>query len=334
MTDSTFRALVARQGEDKKPVVSVESLNQSDLPEGDVLVAIDYSTVNYKDALAVTGKGKIIRQWPMVPGVDYAGTVLESDSADYKSGDKVVLTGWGVGENFWGGYSQQQRVKSEWLVSLPAAFTTRDAMAIGTAGLTSMLCVLALEDAGIKPADGPILVTGASGGVGSVAIVLLNKLGYEVAALTGKPDSHDYLRELGANEIIDSGSEWSEPPKPLGAQRWGGAIDALGSVQLARILTEVNYNGAVAACGLAAGFDLPTTVMPFILRGVKLLGVDSVMCPLAPRQRAWDRLAQDLPKDGLERTSSQTIALGEVADVCKQLMARQIKGRVLVDVNA
>lgn len=334
MTDSTFQALVARQGEDKKPVVNIESLTSGDLPEGDVLVAIDYSTVNYKDALAVTGKGKIIRQWPLVPGIDYAGTVIESSADNYQSGDKVVLTGWGVGESHWGGYSQQQRVKADWLVPLPEAFSSRDAMAIGTAGFTAMLCVLALEDAGINPGDGPVLVTGATGGVGSVAIAILAKLGYQVAALTGKPDSHDYLRELGASEIVDSGDEWSQPPKPLDAQRWAAAVDTLGSVQLARILSQVNYNGAVAACGLAAGFDLPTTVMPFILRGVKLLGVDSVMCPLVPRQRAWQRLAEDLPKEALTRMSGQTIGLGEVKDFCQKLLARQVQGRVLVDVNA
>jgi acrylyl-CoA reductase (NADPH) len=334
MTDSTFNALVLRQGDDKKPLATVEQLSRNDLPEGDVLVAIDYSTVNYKDALAVTGKGRIIRNWPMVPGIDFAGTVLESDAADYKAGDKVVLTGWSVGERYWGGYSQQQQVKGDWLVPLPATLSTRDAMAIGTAGFTAMLCVMALEDAGITPDTGPVLVTGASGGVGSVAIALLAKLGFKVSALTGKADSHDYLRELGAQEIIASGPEWSEDPKPLETQRWAGAVDTLGSKALARILAETDYNGAVAACGLAAGFDLPTTVMPFILRGVRLLGVDSVMCPQVRRRQAWERLARDLPKQALARMSGQTITLTDVADFCQKLLARQVQGRVLVDVNA
>ena len=333
MTLQTFNALVLRQGENKKTLAAVEQLNLSDLPEGEVLVAVDYSTINYKDALAVTGKAKIVRQWPMVPGIDLAGTVLESSVADYQPGDKVVLTGWGVGERYWGGYSQQQRVKAKWLVPLPNGLDTRAAMAIGTAGFTAMLCVMALEDAGIKPDAGTILVTGATGGVGSVAIALLNHLGYTVAALTGKPESHAYLRALGAAEIINS-EGWDKPPSPLETQRWAGAVDAVGSQVLARVLAETDYNGAVAACGLAGGFDLPTTVMPFILRGVKLLGVDSVMCPLARRSVAWQRLAQDLPAALLEQMSQQVVGLSEVADVCQQLLARKVQGRVLVDVNA
>ena len=333
MTTSPFNALVLRQDETKKTLAAVEQLDQSDLPAGDVLVAVDYSTINYKDALAVTGKGKIVRQWPMVPGIDLAGTVLESAADAYPAGAKVVLTGWGVGERYWGGYSQQQRVKSNWLVPLPAGLDSRAAMAIGTAGFTAMLCVMALEDAGMKADSGTVLVTGASGGVGSVAVALLSHLGYTVAALTGKPDSHDYLRGLGASEII-SGEEWGQAPRPLETQRWASAVDTVGSQVLARVLAEMDYNGAVAACGLAAGFDLPTTVMPFILRGVKLLGIDSVMCPQVQRSDAWQRLAKDLPASLLAQMSQQVVDLSHVAEYCQQLLARKVQGRVLVDVNA
>lgn len=329
----SFQALLLRQGDDKKTLANVETLSNADLPEGEVLVAVDYSTINYKDALAVTGKGKIVRSWPLVPGIDFAGTVLESSDQRYSTGDKVVLTGWSVGEKYWGGYSQRQRVKADWLVPLPAEMDSRSAMAIGTAGFTAMLSVLALEEAGVKPDGKPVLVTGATGGVGSVAVTLLAGLGYSVTALTGKTESHDYLKSLGASEVI-GGPEWSEAPRPLEAQRWGGAVDTLGSQALARVLAEVDYGGAVAACGLAAGFDLPTTVMPFILRGVKLLGIDSVMCPLAPRRAAWARLARDLPADKLAAMAAHTVGLGEVSEWCGKLLNRQVQGRVLVDVNA
>lgn len=333
MSDA-FQALLLRQGEDKKTTLAnVETLSNADLPEGEVLVAVDYSTINYKDALAVTGKGKIVRTWPLVPGIDFAGTVLESSDGRYSAGDKVVLTGWSVGEKYWGGYSQRQRVKADWLVPLPEGLDARAAMGIGTAGLTAMLCVLALEEAGVTPDSKPVLVTGATGGVGSVAVSLLAGLGYSVTALTGKAESHDYLKSLGASEVV-GGPEWSESPRPLEAQRWGGAVDTVGSTPLARVLAEVDYGGAVAACGLAAGFDLPTTVMPFILRGVKLLGIDSVMCPYAQRQAAWARLAKDLPADKLATMADQTVGLGEVAAWCDKLLKRQVQGRVLVDVNA
>ena len=331
MSDS-FQALVLRQSDDKKTLANIETLTDADLPEGEVLVAVEYSTINYKDALAVTGKGKIVRSWPLVPGIDFAGTVLESNDSRYATGDKVVLTGWSVGEKYWGGYSQRQRVKGDWLVHLPDGLDTRQAMAVGTAGFTAMLCVLALEEAGIKPGDKPVLVTGATGGVGSVAVALLAQLGYPVAALTGKAEAHDYLKELGASEIV-GGPEWQSDPRPLEAQRWAGAVDTVGSKPLARVLAEMDYGGAVAACGLAAGADLPTTVMPFILRGVRLLGVESVNCPLARRQVAWQRLAQDLPAAKLERMSQQSVGLAGVADWCGKLLNRQVQGRVLVDVN-
>ncbi len=333
MSDSTFDALVLRQDENGRTAATVETLGDRDLPAGDVLVAVEHSTVNYKDALAVTGKGKIVRQWPMVPGIDLAGTVLESESPDYPVGDRVVLTGWGVGESHWGGYSQRQRVKSEWLVPVPAGKDSRWAMSLGTAGLTAMLCILELEEAGVRPASGTVLVTGATGGVGSVAVAVLAALGYRVAALTGKPDAGEYLEALGAAEVV-GGPEWAEPPRPLDKQRWAGAVDTLGSVQLARVLSQTAAGGAVAACGLAAGFDLPATVMPFILRGVRLIGVESVMCPLARRRAAWQRLASDLPEQRLALMSERSISLAEVPACCDDLLGRRVRGRVLVDVNA
>lgn len=280
-----FKALVLNE-EDGKTISQIRRLSTDDLPQGDVLLAVEYSSLNYKDGLAITGKGKIVRAWPMVPGIDLAGRVLESASADYAPGDPVVLTGWGVGEKYWGGYSQRQRVQSQWLVPLPQGLDTRSAMVIGTAGFTAMLCVMALEESGVAPGDGSVLVTGASGGVGSVAVALLSKLGYRVAAVSGKPEAADYLRNLGAQEIL-SREEMSVPPRPLEGQRWDGAIDTVGGVMLARVLAETRYNGCVAACGLAGGADLPTTVMPFILRNVTLRGVDSVQCPGPRRRTAW-----------------------------------------------
>jgi acrylyl-CoA reductase (NADPH) len=331
MTDS-IRALVLRQGENKSTLAAVETLSVADLPDEQVRVAVDYSTINYKDALAVTGKGKIVRQWPLVPGIDLAGTVIESASDEYSAGDRVVLNGWGVGEGYWGGFAQQQRVKPEWLVPLPAGISSREAMAIGTAGYTAMLCVMALQKDGITPDRGAVIVTGSTGGVGSVAIALLAKLGYEVHALTGKPEAGDYLRELGAAEIV-SGEEWGQAPRPLEKQRWAGAVDTVGSQVLARLLAEMHYDGAVAACGLAGGFDLPTTVMPFILRGVKLLGVDSVMAPRERRIEAWQRLDSDLPRDLLEKIGSRVVSLDDTPAACADLMSRKVTGRVLVDPN-
>ncbi|MDG4553266.1 MAG: oxidoreductase [Candidatus Competibacter sp.] len=332
MTQNTFKALVLTQ-DGKKTVATIQRLTLDDLPEGDVLVAVEYSSLNYKDGLAVTGKGKIVRQFPMVPGVDLAGTVLESRSPHYQAGDKVVLTGWSVGERYWGGYAQKARLQSRWLVPLPTGMDTQTAMAIGTAGFTAMLCVMALEEAGVLPGgDKPVLVTGASGGVGSVAVALLAKLGYTVHAVSGRPEAEEYLRELGAAGFV-SREEMSQPPKPLEAQRWAGAVDTVGSTLLARVLAEVDYGGAVAACGLAGGADLPTTVMPFILRGVKLLGVDSVMCPFARRQQAWERLVRDLPDNAMQ-SIAHVASLEEVPQLAADIIAGQVRGRVVVDPNA
>jgi acrylyl-CoA reductase (NADPH) len=268
-----------------------------------------------------------------VPGIDLAGTVLESDSPDYKSGDKVVLTGWSVGERYWGGYTQRQRVKSEWLVPLVAGLDTKQAMAIGTAGFTAMLCVMALEEAGVRAGDElPVVVTGASGGVGSVAVALLAKLGHKVAAVTGREETHPYLRDLGATEIVDRAS-MAEKPRPLEAQRWSGAVDTVGGTILARVLAETNYDGAVAACGLAGGADLPTTVMPFILRNVRLQGVDPVMCPVARRKQAWERLVQDLPGNMLQEIS-HVASLSEVPQLASDILAGKVRGRVVVDPNS
>ena len=330
MSDN-FKALLLTQDDAGKTVAEVRQLTNDDLPEGDVLVAVDCSSLNFKDGLAVTGKGKIVRTWPMVPGIDLAGSVLESDSPSYAVGDKVVLTGWSVGEKYWGGYSQRQRVKSKWLVPLPDGLDSRRAMAIGTAGFTAMLCVMTLEEAGITPDKGTILVTGASGGVGSVATAILANLGYKVAAVSGRPESEGYLRQLGATEII-SRDEMNKPPRALEGQRWAGAIDTVGSTLLARVLAETSYGGCVAACGLAAGADLPTTVMPFILRNVSLRGVDSVMCPVARRQAAWSRLVRDLPADALGEIG-QTIGLEELPEAAAKIIAGKVRGRVIVDLN-
>ncbi|MCP5424124.1 MAG: oxidoreductase [Gammaproteobacteria bacterium] len=332
MSEVNFKALVLEKM-DKKTVPSIKSLTVGDLPEGDVLVSVDYSSLNYKDGLAVTGKGKIVRQFPMVPGIDLAGTVLQSEAREYRAGDKVVLTGWGVGERYWGGYSQQARLKSKWLVPLPVGLDAKKAMAIGTAGFTAMLCVMALEEAGVAPnPDKPVVVTGASGGVGSVAVALLAKLGYTVAAVSGRPDGNDYLRSIGASQFIDR-SEMAAPSRPLETQRWSGAVDTVGSTILARVLAEMDYGGAVAACGLAAGADLPTTVMPFILRDVRLQGVDSVMCPLPRRKQAWERLVTDLPDKALQ-SIAQVASLEEIPRLAEDIVAGRIRGRVIVDLNA
>ena len=330
MTD-TFKALVLTQ-EDGKTVSTLRQLRDADLPEGDVLLAVEYSSLNYKDGLAVTGKGKIVRQWPLVPGIDLAGRVLESASPDYSAGDKVVLTGWGVGEKYWGGYSQHQRVQSKWLVPLPAGLDTRQAMAIGTAGFTAMLCVMTLEEAGVTPDKGPVVVTGATGGVGSIAVAILHKLGYQVAAVSGKPDAEGFLRDLGAGEILTR-DEMSQPPRPLEGQRWAGAVDTVGSTMLARVIAEMNYNGCVAACGLAGGFDLPTTVMPFILRNVSLRGVDSVSCPVERRKQAWQRLVSDLPTRALGEIG-QVASLEQLPELAEKITTGAIRGRVIVDLNA
>ena len=310
---------------------ALQEISEADLPEGDVSVAVQYSTLNYKDGLAITGKGPVVRKFPMVPGIDLVGRVSESSHAEYQPGDLVVLNGWGVGEGHWGGLAQQARLKGDWLVPLPGAFTPKQAMAIGTAGYTAMLCVMALERHGVTPELGEIVVTGAAGGVGSVAVALLAKLGYTVVAVSGRPAEAAYLKSLGAVEIIDRAA-LAAPGKPLARERWAGAVDVVGNHVLANVCAQTRYGGVVAACGLAGGADLPTTVMPFILRGVTLAGVDSVMCPRPRRLEAWQRLARDLDIAKLEAIASE-ISLGEAIPVAAQLLAGNLRGRVIVDVN-
>ena len=307
---------------------SVQAVDESRLPPGDVTVAVDYSTLNYKDGLAITNKGPVVRHWPMVAGIDGAGTVIESSHPAWKAGDAFVHNGWGVGETHWGCLAEKARLKGDWLVRLPQAFTARQAMAIGTAGYTAMLCVLALEDHGVKPDAGEVLVTGATGGVGSVAVALLGKLGYNVVAATGKLSEEAYLKSLGASAVMDRAA-LAQPGKPFQKERWAAVVDAVGSHTLANALAQTRYGGVVAACGLAQGMDLPTTVMPFILRGVTLAGVDSVMAPLVKRQRAWDRLARDLDLSLLESIIEEVPLQAAIAKA-QQLMDGQVRGRVLV----
>jgi acrylyl-CoA reductase (NADPH) len=310
--------------------VSLQDLDESRLPAGDVTVAVQYSTLNYKDGLALCNKGPVVRSWPMVAGIDGAGTVLESSHPAWKAGDAFVQNGWGVGETHWGCLAEKARLKGDWLVKLPTAFTPRLAMAIGTAGYTAMLSVLALEDHGVKPGDGEVLVTGATGGVGSVAVALLGKLGYKVTAATGKAAEADYLKALGASTVIDR-AELAAPGKPLQKERWAAVVDAVGSHTLVNALAQTRYGGVVTACGLAQGMDLPGSVAPFILRGVTLAGIDSVMAPLARRQRAWDRLARDLDPALLERMVEEVPFEAAVAKA-QQLMAGQVRGRVVVKI--
>lgn len=310
---------------------AVQQVDEARLPAGDVTVAVQYSTLNFKDGLAICNKGPVVRSWPMVAGIDGAGTVLESSHPDWKAGDAFIHNGWGVGETHWGCLAEQARLKGDWLVKLPAAFTPRQAMAIGTAGYTAMLCVLALEDHCIQSGAGEVLVTGATGGVGSVAIALLGKLGYRVVAATGKAAEADYLKALGASSVIDR-AELANPGKPLQKERWAAVVDAVGSHTLVNALAQTRYGGVVAACGLAQGMDLPGTVAPFILRGVTLAGVDSVMAPLQKRQRAWDRLARDLDPALLERMIEEVPLEGAMAKA-QQLMAGQVRGRVVVRVG-
>jgi acrylyl-CoA reductase (NADPH) len=305
------------------------NLTEADLMEGDVTVKVAHSTVNYKDGLAITGKGPIIRKFPLVPGIDFAGTVTASSHKDYKPGDKVVLNGWGVGENHHGGYAGMARVPGDWLVPLPANMTTAQAMAIGTAGYTAMLCVMALEHEEVRPGDGDILVTGAAGGVGSVAIALLAKLGYRVVASTGRLSEEPYLKSLGANAVIDR-DEFNTPVKPLAKARFAGAIDSVGSTTLANVLSQINPEGTVAACGLAQGMDLPTSVAPFILRGVKLIGVNSVTCPASRRREAWRRLAADLDLKLLDSMTTH-VGLGDVPRVAAAIVEGKVRGRTVVD---
>ncbi len=306
-------------------------VDESRMPEGDVTVKVEYSSINYKDGLAITGTSPVVRSFPMVPGIDLAGAVEESSHPDFKVGDMVVLNGWGVGEVHWGGMAEKARLKGDWLVPLPDAFTAKQAMAIGTAGYTAMLCVLALEKNGVTPDQGEVLVTGAAGGVGSVATSLLSKLGYNVVASTGRPEQADYLKSLGATSTIDR-NELSEKGRPLGKERWAGAVDCVGSHTLANICATMKYGGTVAACGLAQGFDLPATVMPFILRGVTLAGVDSVMCPKKRRMEAWQRLATDLDLEHIEALTNE-ITLSQVISVAPDILEGKVRGRTVVDVN-
>lgn len=327
-----FKALVLDQT-DGRLVSQVREQSMDSLPSHDVTIAVEYSSLNYKDGLAVTGTGKIIRQFPMVPGIDLAGTVEHSYCGAWNVGDRVVLTGWGIGERFPGGFTQKARAKSEWLVKLPDSMTTKQAMSIGTAGFTAMLSVMALQHQGVTPDSGEVAVTGAAGGVGSVAIAILAKLGFRVTASTGRPETHDYLKSLGASDIIDRAVLGDPTKKPLEAERWAAAVDCVGGVTLQNVLKTLQYGGSVAACGLAGGADLPTTVFPFILRGVNLLGIDSVQCRMPERQAAWLRLATDLSAAQLDHMT-RVISLAEVERYSKEILAGKVQGRIVVDVNA
>ena len=324
-----FEALVLSQTDDKTEKRVME-LGVDDLPEGDVLVRVEYSDVNYKDGMIVNGIGGLVRQYPHVPGIDFAGVVEESYHSRFKSGDKVVLTGWRVGEVHWGGYAQKARVNGDWLVALPDALSTRQAMAVGTAGLTSMLCVKALESNGITPKAGPVLVTGAAGGVGSIAVAILASLGYGVAASTGREALHGYLKSLGATEIVPRAELAEVSKRPLEKEIWAGAVDTVGSTTLARVLAQLKYNGSVAACGLAAGPKLETTVIPFLLRGINLLGIDSVMQSYENRVATWNRIASDLPHDKLEEMT-EVIGLEDVSKAAAEILAGQVRGRLVVE---
>jgi acrylyl-CoA reductase (NADPH) len=327
---SSFKAIVVDRS-DAGQTVALTEFDEKNLMDGDVTVRVEYSTVNYKDGLAVTGKAPVVRRFPMIAGVDFSGTVESSTHPAWKPGDKVILNGWGLGETHLGAYAEKARVKGDWLVRLPQGISARDAMAIGTAGYTAMLSVMALERAGIDPKRGPIIVTGAAGGVGSVAVALLAKLGYAVAASTGRPEEADYLKGLGATEIIER-KELSGPARPLGKERWAGGIDAVGSTTLANVLSMTRYGGAVAACGLAGGMDLPTSVAPFILRGVSLLGIDSVMCPLPLRQEAWQRLETDLDAAKIAAMVSE-IGLGDVIAAGRRIVEGKVRGRIVVKIG-
>jgi acrylyl-CoA reductase (NADPH) len=323
-----FQAIVIdKTAEGQK--VEFRRLTDADLMAGDVTIAVEHSTVNYKDGLAITGKAPIIRRYPLIPGVDFSGTVMASAHKDFKPGDKVVLNGWSVGESHHGGYAARARVPGDWLVPIPEGFSTADAMAIGTAGFTAMLAVMALEEQGVKPADGDVVVTGAAGGVGSMATSLLAKLGYRVTASTGRLSEERYLKSLGAANVIDR-NEFATPVKPLGKMRWAGVIDSVGSITLANLLSQTNYGGTVAACGLAQGSDLPTTVMPFILRGVKLVGIDSVHCPKPKRLAAWQRLASHLDKAKLVAMSAH-VKLADVPRIAADIVEGKVRGRIVVD---
>ncbi|HEX7075162.1 MAG TPA: MDR family oxidoreductase [Hyphomicrobiaceae bacterium] len=325
-----FKALLLTKSADGQRAEWTE-LSDADLMPGDVLIRVTHSTINYKDGLALTGKAPVVRRWPMIPGIDFAGTVEQSSHPDIKVGDNVILNGWGAGETHYGGYAQYARVSGDWLVKRPAEFTAAQAMAIGTAGYTAMLAVMALEDHGVTPDRGPVLVTGAAGGVGSIAVTLLAKLGYEVIASTGRREEEAYLKGLGASEVIDR-ADLTGPAKPLGRERWAGAVDVAGSHTLANVLSMTRYGGTVAACGLAQGLDLPGSVAPFILRGVTLAGIDSVMCPKPRRVAAWRRLARDLDRDKLDALST-TRPLSDVLTLAPEILAGKIRGRVVLEVG-
>lgn len=327
---ATFKAIRIDKA-DKGTTAQLTQFDEAELMDGDVTVRVEWSTLNYKDGLALTGKAPVVRRFPMIAGIDFAGTVEASSHPQWKAGDKVVCTGWGMGETHLGAYAEKARVKGDWLVALPQGLSARDAMAIGTAGFTAMLAVLALEKHGLSPKSGPVVVTGAAGGVGSVAIAVLSKLGYHVIASTGRASEADYLKHLGAAEVIDR-NELSAPAKPLAKERWAGGVDSVGSTTLANLLSMTKYGGAIAACGLAAGMDLPSSVAPFILRGVCLLGIDSVMCPIEPRKAAWQRLASDLDREKLSEITKE-ISLDEVSEWGAKILAGQVRGRIVVKIG-
>ncbi|WP_334062463.1 acrylyl-CoA reductase (NADPH) [Limimaricola cinnabarinus] len=326
-----FKALLVEKDEAGETRASVQELDEARLPEGEVTVAVEYSTLNYKDGLCIGPGGGLVRQYPHVPGIDFAGTVEASDDDRYKPGDKVVLTGWRVGEAHWGGYATRARVRADWLVPLPEGLSARDAMAVGTAGLTAMLAVMALERHGLRTGQGPVLVTGAAGGVGSVATALLASLGHEVAAVTGRPETEDYLRDLGAASIVPRAELSETTKKPLESERWAACVDAVGGAMLARVLGQMKYGGSVAAVGLAGGADLPAKVIPFLLRGVNLLGIDSVMQPYDNRVAAWERIARELPMEKL-RSMIRPARLGDLPELGAEILKGQVRGRVVVDV--
>lgn len=326
---ATFKAIRIDKA-DKGTTAALTQFDEAELMDGDVTVRVEWSTLNYKDGLALTGKAPVVRRFPMIAGIDFAGTVEASSHPQWKAGDKVVCTGWGMGETHLGAYTEKARVTGDWLVALPQGLSARDAMAIGTAGFTAMLSVLALEKHGVSPKSGPVVVTGAAGGVGSVATAVLSKLGYHVIASTGRASEADYLKSLGAAEVIDR-NELSAPAKPLARERWAGGVDSVGSTTLANLLSMTKYGGAIAACGLAAGMDLPSSVAPFILRGVCLLGIDSVMCPIDPRKAAWQRLASDLDRTKLSEITTE-IPLSEVPEWGAKILAGQVRGRIVVKI--
>src|SRR5262245_8343720 len=328
----SFRALVLSQGPDRKVSGAVETLDESKLPAGDVTVAVEYSTLNYKDGLVLTTGGGLVKTWPHVGGIDFAGTVEASSNAGFKPGDKVVLNGWRVGELHWGGYASKARVKGDWLVKRPGWRSTKRAMAIGTAGYTSMLCIMALQKHGLRPEAGEILVTGAAGGVGSIAVAILARLGYQVVAATGRPQEGDYLKSLGAATILDRKELTEAPDRPLASERYAGIVDTVAGVMFARALAQVKYGGAAAVCGLAGGPAFPGSILPFILRGITVYGIDSVMLPKAPREEAWRRLASDLPLDKLDSTVSEA-GLSDVMALAPKILKGEIRGRVVVDVS-